>query len=394
MNIHEYQAQNLFEKFKIPVPAGVAIKIGDDASSIIEALDFDRICVKAQIHAGGRGKGYFKNDLGYGGVKIANSKAEAADIAKSMLGNTLVTKQTGDAGRIVNAVYLVKPVEIEHEYYVAILLDRKLRRPTLIISTEGGMDIEIVAEKFPEKLHKVAIDPLFGLKSYQTTELAYKIGLGKDQANELSHLLLNLHKLFTQMDCSLAEVNPLVLVKDGHFVAIDSKVTFDDNALCRHQEILELRDVNEEDPKETEAAKYNLNYIALDGSIACLVNGAGLAMATMDIIKYYGGSPANFLDVGGGANEEQITHAFEIILGDSHVRGILVNIFGGIVRCDVVAQGIINAANATKLSLPLVVRLEGTNVERGKQLLSESGLQIASAADLDGAAKQIVALAK
>ena len=394
MNIHEYQAQNLFREFGIPTPSGVVVKIGDDANAVVEALAFDRICLKAQIHAGGRGKGRFKNDLGYGGVKIANSKAEAVDIARSMLGNTLLTKQTGDSGRVVNAVYLVEPAEIEREYYVAILLDRKLRQPTLIVSTEGGMDIETVAEKFPEKLHKIPIDPLFGLKSYQTAEIAYKIGLPKDQANELSRLLLNLYKLFTQKDCSLVEINPLVLTKDGHFVAIDSKVTFDDNALYRHPEIAELRDMGEEDPKETEAAKYNLNYIALDGNVACLVNGAGLAMATMDIIKYYGGNPANFLDVGGGANGEQITHAFEIILGDSHVRGILVNIFGGIVKCDIVAQGIINAERTIGLSLPLVVRLEGTNVDEGKRLLRESGLEITSAADLDGAAKSIVALAK
>ncbi|MDR1433035.1 MAG: ADP-forming succinate--CoA ligase subunit beta [Puniceicoccales bacterium] len=394
MNIHEYQAQNLFREFGIQVPPGVAVKIGDDVHSAVEILDFDRICVKAQIHAGGRGKGRFKNDLGYGGVRMANSKAEAAHIAESMLGNALITKQTGSNGRIVGTVYLVNPVEIAHEYYVAIILDRKLRRPMLIVSTEGGMDIEAVAEKFPEKLHRISIDPLFGLKSYQTSEIAYKMGLPKDRANELSQLLLNLYKLFTEKDCSLAEINPLVLTKDGHFTAIDSKVTFDDSALCRHPEIAELRDPGEEDPKETEAAKYNLNYIALDGSIACLVNGAGLAMATMDIIKYHGGNPANFLDVGGGANEEQITRAFGIILGDSRVRGILVNIFGGIVKCDVVAQGIINAAQAMKLSLPLVVRLEGTNVERGKQLLRESGLEITPAADLDGAASSIVALAK
>ncbi|MDR1413955.1 MAG: ADP-forming succinate--CoA ligase subunit beta [Puniceicoccales bacterium] len=394
MNIHEYQAQNLFRQFEIPVAEGTILKIGDDINRILDTLNFEKICIKAQIHAGGRGKGHFKNDIGCGGVKIANSKAEAAGIAKGMLGNTLVTKQTGDAGRIVNAVYLVKPIEIKQEYYAAILIDRKLRRPTLILSTEGGMDIETVAEKFPEKLHKIVIDPLFGLKSYQTLEVAYKIGLQKDLANELSHLLVNLHKLFTQMDCSLVEINPLALASDQHFIAMDSKVTFDDSALCRHPEIIDLRDIGEEHPNEIEASKYNLNYIALDGSIACLVNGAGLAMATMDIIKYYGGTPANFLDVGGGANEEQITHAFEIILKDKAVRGILVNIFGGIVKCDVVAQGIINAAQAMKLSLPLVVRLEGTNVERGKQLLNESGLQISSAVDLDGAAKQIVALAK
>jgi succinyl-CoA synthetase beta subunit len=394
MNIHEYQAQALFSEFNIPVPTGAVAKNGDNIESIVRSLDFDRICVKAQIHAGGRGKGHFARDLGHGGVKIATNKNEAIEIAKNMLGNTLITKQSGDAGRVVNAVYMVQPANIVHEYYVAILLDRKSRRPVLIVSTEGGMDIETVAEKFPEKLHRVVIDPLFGLKAYQTLEIAYRIGLPKEQANELSKMLLNIYRLFIQKDCSLVEINPLVLTQEGHFLAIDSKINFDDNALAKHPEVAGLHDINEEDPKETEAAKYDLNYIALDGNIACLVNGAGLAMATMDIIKYYGSNPANFLDVGGGANEEQVTHAFEIILGDPNVKGILVNIFGGIVKCDVVAQGIINAATTTNLTLPLVVRLEGTNVDKGRDLLEKSGLKVVPATNLDDAARQIVALAK
>jgi succinyl-CoA synthetase beta subunit len=393
VNIHEYQAQNLFRKFEIPVPNGIAVREGEDVAAALSSLNFEKICVKAQIHSGGRGKGSFRHDLGFGGVKIANSKAEAAAIASGMLGNTLLTKQTGDAGRRVGTVYFVQPVEIANEYYAAILLDRRLRCPTLILSTEGGMDIETVAEKCPEKLHRIAIDPAFGLMAYQTSALAYGIGLAKEQAAELSSLLLNLYRLFEQMDCSLVEINPLVLTTDGHFIAVDSKITFDDSALYRHRDIMELRDVAEEDPKETEAAKHGLNYIALDGNIACLVNGAGLAMATMDIIKHYGGSPANFLDIGGGANEEQITRAFEIILGDPQVRGILVNIFGGIVKCDVVANGIMNAARGIGLALPLVVRLEGTNVEIGRKLLRDSGLSIVPAEDLDGAARQIVALA-
>jgi succinyl-CoA synthetase beta subunit len=293
-------------------------------------------------------------------------------------------------GKIVNKVYLTEAVEPFHEYYVSITIDRNLRRPVLIISSEGGTNIETIAKQFPEKLHKIIIEITSGLNISQIKEIAYKMGLSNKQADELSSLLSKLYALFLEKDCSLVEINPLVLTKDGHFLAIDSKINFDDNAIIRHPDIEKLRDVDEENPKETKAISYNLNYIPLDGDIACLVNGAGLAMATMDIIKYYGGRPANFLDIGGRANEEQIIHALEIILGNQNIKGILINIFGGIVKCDTVAQGIINAAQAINLTLPLVVRLEGTNVERGKQLLKESGLKTIFTSDLDEAARQIV----
>jgi succinyl-CoA synthetase beta subunit len=394
MNIHEYQAQNLLREFKISVPFGVVVALEDDYRSIVESLHFDKICIKAQIHAGGRGTGCFKNDLGFGGVKIVHSKEEAVGVVKNMLGNTLVTEQTGNGGKIVNKVYLVEPVKFSREYYVAILVDRDLRRPVLMFSTEGGFNVEAMAHESPEKLHKIIIDPSVGLTINQTSELAHGIGLPSEQAEELSDLLLKLYALFIAKDCSLIEINPLVLTKNGHFLAIDSKINFDDNALLRHPEIAELRDINEENPNEVEALQYNLNYISLDGDIACLVNGAGLAMATMDLVKYYGGHPANFLDIGGGANEEQITRAFKIILKNPNIRGILVNIFGGIVKCNAVAQGIVNAAQAALLSLPLVVRFEGTNVAEGKEVLNGSGLKITFANDLDDAAKQIVNLSK
>jgi succinyl-CoA synthetase beta subunit len=394
MNIHEYQAQNLFEEFEIPIPRGIVLRAGDEISYSIMTLDFCKICVKAQIYSGGRGRGRFRRDFGHGGVKIVNSREEAVAVAKNMISNVLITEQTGEMGCVVNAVYVTEAIEVENEYYAAIFLDRKLRRPALMISSGGGMEIEAVAENFPEKLHRMVIDPLFGLRSYQIRDIAYRIGLPKDLSNEMVRILLSLYGLFTHKDCLLAEINPLALTKDGRFIALDGKITFDDNALFRHPEIAELRDPDEEDPREAEAVNYGLSYITLDGNIACLVNGAGLAMATMDSIKHHGGSPANFLDIGGGANGKQIARALEIILMDSRVRGILVNIFGGIVKCDVVAGGIVNAVRTTKLSLPLVVRLEGTNVEIGKQLLNESGLEITLATDLDDAARRIVALAK
>ncbi|MDR3144621.1 MAG: ADP-forming succinate--CoA ligase subunit beta [Puniceicoccales bacterium] len=392
MNIHEYQAQNLFENFGIPVPSGVLLRHGDDVDAAVNALNFDRICLKAQIHAGGRGKGHFSRDIGHGGVRVAISKGEAASAAKNMLSNTLITEQTGPTGRVVTKLYLVETVEISRAYYAAILLDRKSRCHTLILSTEGGVDIETVAEKFPQKIHRVAIDPLFGLMPYQIAEISYGIGLQKEQVLELTRLLLNLYALYCEKDCTLVEINPLAMLKDGHFVAVDSKINFDDNAIARHPEIAELRDTAEEDANEVEASRHSLNYISLDGNIACVVNGAGLAMATLDIIKSCGGSPANFLDIGGGATEEHIGRAFEVILKIPRMRGILVNIFGGIVKCDTVAQGIIGAARTMNLQLPLVVRLEGTNVERGRQLLSESGLRITAATGLDDAARRIVEL--
>jgi succinyl-CoA synthetase beta subunit len=394
MNIHEYQAQDLFHDFGIPVPRGVLVQSGKEVDAAIETLGSGKICLKAQIHAGGRGNGRFKRDIGHGGVRVANSKSAAAAIAKNMLNNTLVTDQTGPAGRVVRRVYIVECVEIVHAYYAAILLDRKLRCHSLILSAEGGGDIERIASKFPEKMHSVAIDPLFGLRSYQVSEIAYAIGLAREQAVELTKLLLNLYALFIQKDCALVEINPLAMGRDGHFIALDSKINFDDNALLRRPEIAAMRDVDEEDPNEVEASKHNLNYISLDGDIACIVNGAGLAMATLDIIKAHGGAPANFLDIGGGANGEHIAHAFEVILKIPRVRGILVNIFGGIVKCDTVASGIIDAARSMNLQLPIVVRLEGTNADIGRRLLSESGLKVAAAANLEEAANLAVALAK
>jgi succinyl-CoA synthetase beta subunit len=393
MNIHEYQAQKLFGEFGIPVPSGIFIESGMDVDSTVRGLDFDKICVKAQIHAGGRCNGRFKNDIGCGGVEIVNSKDEAIVVAKAMLGNSLVTAQTGSNGRVVNKVLLSQVIEIVGAYYTAIVLDRNIRRQTLIISADGGIDIEAVAEKFPEKLHRITIDPAFGLRPYQVSEVAYRIGLEQEQAVEFSAALMNLYKLSTEKDCTLAEINPFALTADGHFVAVDSKINFDDSALVRHPEIAKLRDIGEEDPRETAATNFGLNYVALDGDIACLVNGAGLAMATMDIIKHYGRNPSNFLDVGGGASETQISRAFEVILKDTNVKGILVNIFGGIVKCDVVANGVISAARAINLTLPIVARLEGTNVEIGRQLLAESGLRVFPATDLGDAARQIVALA-
>ncbi|MDR0742422.1 MAG: ADP-forming succinate--CoA ligase subunit beta [Puniceicoccales bacterium] len=394
MNIHEHQAQNLLKEFNVPVPFGVLVASGDDYQATLETLLFDKICVKAQIHAGGRGAGHFKKDLGYGGVKITSSKEEALDVIESMIGNTLVTKQTGNGGKLVRKVYLVEPVRFSQEYYVAILIDRNLRRPMLMLSREGGVDIEAIADRSPKKLHRIIIEPSMGLTVSQIKELASQIRLTTEQTQELSNLLLQLYALFIAKDCSLIEINPLVLDKSGHFLAIDSKINFDDNALPRHPDIVKLRDIEEENPNEVEALQYNLNYIALDGNIACLVNGAGLAMATMDLIQYHGGQPANFLDIGGGANEEQITHAVKIILKNPNIRGIVVNIFGGIVKCNAVAQGIVNAARATLLSISMVVRFEGTNVGEGKEVLKSSGLRIIFANDLDDAANRIVNLCK
>ena len=392
MNIHEFQAQDLFRKYDIPVPKGVVAKEGDNISAIVNSLPFDNICIKAQIYAGGRGKGRFRQDLGYGGVKVASSKAEATTIANNMLGNVLITKQTGESGRTVRTLYLTETVAIAHEYYIAISLDRKVGRPVIMISSDGGTDIEITAQNNPEKIYKISVDGR--LHAYQISECAYKMGFSKEQVAEFTQILLNMYKFYLENDCTLLEVNPMVMTSDGHFIAIDSKVNFDDNALFRHPDIVSLKDPNEEDPRELEAHKFNLNYIALDGNIACLVNGAGLAMATMDMIKYYGSNPANFLDIGGGANEEQIAHAFQIIVNDKNVKAILVNIFGGIVRCDIVAQSIINVAQNGKLNLPIIVRLEGTNVDMGRKLLKESGLNIIPATDLDVAVKSAISAIK
>ncbi len=392
MNIHEYQAKKLFESYRIPVPQGIAVKSVDEMNLALAKLPDGEIVVKSQIHAGGRGKGTFTD--GYkGGVKVVDNKSDALDAAKAMLGNTLVTHQTGDAGRKVQTIYFTEANDITKEYYLAILLDRETSKPVIIASTEGGVEIEEVAENSPDKIIKILIDPALGIQAYQAREIAFRLGFTGDQIKQLIKIVFGLYKMFMEKDASLVEINPLITNPDGNVLALDAKVSFDDNALFRHEDILALRDLNEEDPKEIEASKYNLSYIALDGNIACLVNGAGLAMATMDIIKHFGGNPANFLDVGGGANTEQVTEAFKIILKDPNVKGILVNIFGGIMKCDIIATGIIEAAKNVEITVPLVVRLEGTNVELGRKILSESGLAINTVESLSDAAKKIVELA-
>ena len=393
MNIHEYQAKALFEEFGVPVPKGIPAKTKEEFQAAIDALEGDNIVVKAQIHAGGRGKGTFVDGF-KGGVKFV-PRAEALDTASKMLGNTLVTKQTGPAGRQVGTVYFCEASNIDKEYYLSILVDRETSKVVIVASTEGGMDIEKVAEETPDKIMKVWVDPALGLQPYAVRELAFFFGFGeKELQKQFKTVLAGLYNLFWKKDCSMVEVNPLIMSKEGKVLALDAKVSFDDNALFRHPEIEALRDLREEDPKEIEARQFGLNYIALDGNIACMVNGAGLAMATMDIIKLFGGNPANFLDVGGSANEEAITGAFKILLKDPNVKGILVNIFGGIMRCDVIAAGVIAAVKNVDLKLPLVVRLEGTNVELGKKLLSESGIKLVAADSLSDAAKKIVEITK
>jgi len=390
MNIHEYQARELFEKFGVATPAGKVASTPEEAEAIARQFGAGDIVVKAQIHAGGRGKGTFKNGF-KGGVHVCSGPEQAREIAEKMLGQTLVTHQTGPEGRVVHKIYVGEAVEIARELYVAVLLDRTSSAPVVIASTEGGVEIEATAEQTPEKIHREPVHPLLGLQPYQARLLAKKLGLEGDQAKQAAKLLLALYKLFVAADCSLVEVNPLVVTGSGQVQALDAKFNFDDNALFRHPEIVALRDTGEEDPREVEASGYGLNYIGLDGNIACLVNGAGLAMATMDIIKYYGGQPANFLDVGGGASKEQVAAAFKIILGDPQVQGILVNIFGGIMQCDIIAAGILAAVEETKLKIPLVVRLEGSNVDLGKKMIRESGLDVISADSLADAAEKIVA---
>jgi succinyl-CoA synthetase beta subunit len=393
MNIHEYQARELFEKYGVPAPAGKVASTPDEAYDIARGLGVKEIVVKAQIHAGGRGKGTFKNGF-KGGVHICKTPDEVRDIAWKMLGQVLVTHQTGPEGRLVNKVFVAEAAEIARELYVAVLLDRASSAPVVIVSTEGGMDIEAVAEHTPDKIHREPVHPLLGLQPYQARLLAYRLGLTGDQAKQAAKLLLSVYKLFIAADCSMVEVNPLVITKAGLVQALDAKFNFDDNALFRHPDIVALRDTSEEDPREVAASQYGLNYIGLDGNIACLVNGAGLAMATMDIIKFSGGEPANFLDVGGGASKEQVTAAFKIILGDPQVRGILVNIFGGIMQCDIIAAGILAAVKETDLKIPLVVRLEGSNVDLGKKMIKESGLAVISADTLAEGAEKIVAAVK
>ena len=395
MNIHEYQAKALLAKFAVPLLKGGVAYTRDEAVDVARKLGSPVTVVKSQIHAGGRGKGRFKNDPdGKGGVRIAKSLDEVGADAAAMLGQELVTKQTGPAGKAVKRLYIEEGCDIKRELYLSMLVDRVAGRVAIVASTEGGMDIETVAHDTPDKILTQTIDPAAGFQGYQGRKIAFALGLQGKQVGAFVTLLGNLYRAFNELDCALVEINPLVVTAAGDVVALDAKMTFDDNALYRHAELEALRDLDEEDPAETEAGKYALNYVKLDGQIGCMVNGAGLAMATMDIIKLYGSAPANFLDVGGGATKERVTAAFKIILKDSNVEGILVNIFGGIMRCDVIAEGVVAAAREVNLHVPLVVRLEGTNVELGKKILKESGLKITSAENLADAAEKIVKAVK
>jgi len=396
MNIHEYQAKELLAKFGVPVPAGHAAMSVDEAVAAAEKLPGPLYVVKAQIHAGGRGKGKFK-ELGpdaKGGVRLARTMDEARAAAEEMLGNTLVTIQTGAEGKQVNRLYVTDGVDIAQEFYLALLVDRATGRIAFVASTEGGMDIEEVAHSAPEKIHTFTIDPAQGFQPHHGRAVAFALGLEGELNKQAQKVARLLYDTFIGTDAAQIEINPLAVTEDGQLLVLDAKVGFDSNAMYRHKDLEELRDESEEDPMEVEASKYDLAYIKLDGDIGCMVNGAGLAMATMDIIKLNGAFPANFLDVGGGANKEKVTAAFKIILSDPSVKGILVNIFGGIMRCDIIAEGIIAAAKEVNLSVPLVVRLEGTNVEEGKRILADSGLPIVAANDLGDAAKKIVAQVK
>ena len=396
MNIHEYQAKELLAKFGVPVPAGVAALSVEEAVAAVDRLPGPLYVVKAQIHAGGRGKGKFK-ELGpdaKGGVRLARSKEEVRDAAEEMLGNTLVTVQTGQEGKQVNRLYVTDGVDIAKEFYLALLVDRSSGRIAFVASTEGGMNIEDVAHENPEKIHTLSVDPATGFMPHHGRAVAHALGLSGDLAKQAQNVAKKLYETFLGTDASQIEINPLAVTEDNKLVVLDAKVGFDGNALFRHPDLMELRDETEEDPAELEASKYDLAYIKLDGDIGCMVNGAGLAMATMDIIKLNGMFPANFLDVGGGASKEKVTAAFKIILSDPAVKGILVNIFGGIMRCDIIAEGIVAAAKEVNLSVPLVVRLEGTNVQLGKDILDQSGLPIVAADDLGDAAKKIVAQVK
>jgi succinyl-CoA synthetase beta subunit len=396
MNIHEYQAKELLAKFGVAVPAGHAAMSVEEAVAAAGKLPGPLYVVKAQIHAGGRGKGKFKElpPEAKGGVRLTKSMEEVGIAAAEMLGNTLVTVQTGEHGKQVNRLYVTDGADIDKEYYLSMLVDRKTGRIALVVSTEGGMDIETVAHDTPEKIQTITIDPAEGFQPHHGRAVAFALKLTGDLNKQAVKLAEQLYNAFLATDMSMLEVNPLVETKDGKLLVLDAKVSFDSNSLFRHKDIVELRDVTEEDPAEVEASQYDLAYIKLDGDIGCMVNGAGLAMATMDIIKLNGMFPANFLDVGGGATKEKVTAAFKIILSDPAVKGILVNIFGGIMRCDIIAEGIIAAAKEVNLSVPLVVRLEGTNVDEGKKILAASGLAIVPADDLGDAARKIVAEVK
>ena len=390
MKIHEYQGKELFRTYGVPVPIGIAAMSVEEALAAIPRVQAEGgtevVVVKAQIHAGGRGKG--------GGVKVAKTAADAEAAVKKIFGMTLVTPQTGPEGKKVQRLFVEQGLAIEHEYYLGMLLDRATGRVTVLASAEGGMDIEEVAAAHPEKIFREAINPAVGWQDWQSRRIARQLGLAGKQVGELVTFMRALTRMYDEMDMSLLEINPLITTKDGRVLALDAKINFDDNALYRHPELLALRDPNEEDPQETEAKAWDLSYIALEGNIGCMVNGAGLAMSTMDIIKYYGGQPANFLDVGGGATAEKVTAAFKIITSDPAVKAIFVNIFGGIMKCDTIATGVITAVKEVGLKVPLVVRLEGTNVELGKKMLAESGLNIIAAGDMADGAKKVVAAAK
>jgi succinyl-CoA synthetase beta subunit len=393
MNIHEYQAKTLLRSYSAPVSDGRVVLKADEAKIAASEMDGPLWVVKAQIHAGGRGKGHFKEaDAGVtGGVRMAKSVEEAEKEAKAMLGRTLVTKQTGPAGKQVNRVYIEDGSEIKNEFYLAILVDRQTSQISFVASTEGGMDIEEVAASTPEKIISFSVDPATGYQGFHGRRIAFNLGLSGKQIKQCVTLMGNLFRMFVEKDMEMLEINPLIVSGSGDLKCLDAKMGFDGNAIYRHSDISELRDTTEEDPKELEASKHDLNYIALDGEIGCMVNGAGLAMATMDIIKLYGAEPANFLDVGGGATKEKVTEAFKIITSDPQVKGILVNIFGGIMRCDVIAEGVVAAVKEVGLKVPLVVRLEGTNVEKGKKIINESDLNVIAANDLKDGAQKIVA---
>jgi succinyl-CoA synthetase beta subunit len=393
MNIHEYQAKELMQKFGVATPRGEMAETPEQAESIARSLGTNNLVVKAQIHAGGRGKGTFANGF-KGGVHLCKTASQARDLAEQMLGQTLVTHQTGPEGRLVRKILVTESIEIERELYFAIIMDRAVSGPVIIASTEGGVEIETVAENSPEKIVREPIHPTLGIQPWQTRKLAKKLGFSSKDMRSACKMFAALYKLFLECDCSMVEVNPLVQSKGGDVLALDAKFNFDENALFRQAEVLAMRDLEEEDAREVEASKFNLNYIGLSGNIGCMVNGAGLAMATMDIIKHHGGDPANFLDVGGGATETQVTEAFKILMADPNVQAILVNIFGGIMKCDIIAQGVINAYRTLEQQeqrlVPLVVRLEGTNVDQGKELLQTSGLPLLAADDLADAARKVV----
>jgi succinyl-CoA synthetase beta subunit len=386
MNIHEFQAKQILGRFGAPVPKGQPATSPEEAAEAFEALGLPKAVVKVQIHAGGRGKA--------GGVKVVSSASEARDFAAKWLGNKIVTPQTGPDGRVVRKMYVEQASDVACELYLGMVVDRKAESLAIIASTEGGMEIEEVAAKTPDRIITEVIDPVIGLSGFQARKIAFALGLKDKQVGQFAGLLSSLNRAFNETDASLIEINPLVVTKDGTVICLDAKMSFDDNGLFRHPDVREMRDPNEEDPAETEASKFDLSYVHLDGNIGCMVNGDGLAMATMDIVKYYGAEPANFLDVGGGANSQKVAAAFRILLADERVKAVLINIFGGIMLCDVLAQGVVDAAREVKLSIPLVVRMEGTNVEKGKQILKASGIAVIAAADMADAARRAVEATK